>query len=69
MESESEFPQIRNPAHDMTDQDEQDVDLRACLVFRAVLRSPIWGTKSAQCALNVHCSNSFVFGKNCPNFD
>jgi hypothetical protein len=24
---------------------------------------------SAQCAFNAHCSNSFVFGKNCPNFD
>jgi hypothetical protein len=21
------------------------------------------------CALNAYCSNSFVFGKNCPNFD
>jgi hypothetical protein len=36
---------------------------------KVVFRSPIWGTKSAQCALNAHCSNLFVFGKNYPNFD
>jgi hypothetical protein len=22
-----------------------------------------------RCALNMYCSNSFVFGKNCPNFN
>jgi hypothetical protein len=35
----------------------------------AVFRSPIWGAKSAQCVLNIHCSNSFVFSKNYLNFD
>jgi hypothetical protein len=30
---------------------------------------PQFGSEFAQCALNAHCSNSFVFAKNCPNFD
>jgi hypothetical protein len=29
---------------------------------------PIWNSR-LQCALNAHCSDSFVFGKNYPNFD
>jgi hypothetical protein len=29
---------------------------------------PIWNS-SLPCALNVHCSDSFVFGKNYPNFN
>jgi hypothetical protein len=39
------------------------------ILIVAVFRSLIWGTKSAQCTLNVHGSNSFVFGKNYLNFD
>jgi hypothetical protein len=30
---------------------------------------PIWGADSAQCTLNAHCSNLFIFSKNYPNFD
>jgi hypothetical protein len=34
-------------------------------LFRCRIGTPEW----ILCALNVHCSNSFIFGKNCSNFD
>jgi hypothetical protein len=34
-------------------------------LFRSGFRCP----ELLQCTLNVHCSNLFVFCKNCPNFD
>jgi hypothetical protein len=38
-------------------------------VTRAVFRSPIRRAEFLLCALNAHCSNSFIFSKNYPNFD
>jgi hypothetical protein len=36
---------------------------------RPVFSSGIGSPELLQCALNAHCSNLFVFGKNCLNFD
>jgi hypothetical protein len=44
-------------------------NLLAAACIQAVFRSQIWDPELVQCALNAHCTNSFVFDKNYPNFD
>jgi hypothetical protein len=45
--------------------DEAVVALHTTPLFRCRLRA----AELEQCALNAYCFNSFVFGKNCLNFD
>jgi hypothetical protein len=42
--------------------------VNCALVQFPIRKGPIWNSR-LPCALNMHCSDSFVFGKNCPNFD